>query len=55
MAIRTYLLIIALNVNEASAPIKRHKDSIFKNEFYLYVTPRDLLQTKDTYRLKVRG
>ena len=29
MAIRTYLPKIALNVNEAFAPIKRHKDSIF--------------------------
>ena len=45
MAICTYLLLITLNVNEAFVPIKRHKDSILKNEFHLYVIPRDLLQS----------
>ena len=57
MSIRTYILIITLNVNGLNAPTKRHRqaESIQKQD-----PQRDCLQKahfrpRDIYRLKLRG
>ena len=45
MAIRTYLSIITLNVNELNDPIKRHRvdDWILKTQYFLHATSRESL------------
>ena len=60
MAIRTYLSIINLNVNELNAPIKRHRmaDWIKKKnnqEPTIYCLQETHFGLKDTHKLKVRG
>ena len=57
MTIKTYLLIITLNVNGLNAPIKRHRgaDWIKKQKPSICCLQETHLRAKDTYRLKVRG
>ena len=57
MVIGTYILIITLNVNGLNAPTKRHRlaEWIQKKRPIYMLSTRDPLQTRDTYRLKVRG
>ena len=56
MVIGTYILIITLNVNGLNAPTKRHRlaEWIQKKRPIYMLSTRDPLQTRDTYRLKVR-
>ena len=57
MAIRTYISIIALNVNELNAPTKRHRlaEWIQKQDPYTCCLQETHFKPKDTYRLKARG
>ena len=57
MAIRTYILIITLNVNGLNAPNKRHRlaEWIQKQNLYICCLQETHFRPRDTYRLKVRG
>ena len=57
MVIRTYILIITLNVNGLNAPTKRHRlaEWIQKQEPYICGLQETHFRPRDTYRLKVRG
>ena len=56
MAIRTYISIITLNVNDLSAPLKRHRmaEWIQKEDLYICCLQETYFKSKDTHRLKVR-
>ena len=56
MAIKTYLSIITLNVNEISAPIKRHRVAgwIRKQDLNRCCLQETHFRSKDTHTLKVR-
>ena len=57
MATGLYLSIITLNVNELNAPTKRQRliDWIQKQDSYKCCLQETHLETRDTYRLKVKG
>ena len=57
MAIRTYILIITLNVNGLNAPTKRHRlaEWIQKQDPYICCLQETHFRPQKTYRLKVRG
>ena len=57
MAIRTYISIITLNVNGLNAPTKRHRlaEWIQKQDPYIYCILGTHFNSRDTYKLKVRG
>ena len=57
MAIRTYILIIILNVKRLNAPTKRHRlpEWIQKQDPYICCLQETHFRSRDTYRLKVRG
>ena len=57
MAIKTYILIITLNVNGLNAPTKRHRltEWIQKQDSYICCLQETHFRPRDTYRLKVRG
>ena len=57
MVIRTYILIITLNVNRLNAPTKRHRlaEWIQKQDTYICRLREAHFRPRDTYRLKVRG
>ena len=57
MAMGSYLSIITLNVNGLNAPTKRQRlaEWIQKQDFYIYCLQETHLETRDTYRLKVKG
>ena len=56
MAMRSYLSIIALNVNGLNAPTKRQRlaEWIKKQDPYIWCLQETHLKTRDTYRLKVK-
>ena len=53
----SYLSIITLNVNGLNAPIKRQRlaEQIQKQDPYICCLQETHLETRDTYRLKVKG
>ena len=53
----SYLSIITLNVNGLNAPLKRQRlaEWIQKQEPYICCLQETHLETRDTYRLKVKG
>ena len=55
MAIGPYLSIITLNVNGLNAPTKRLAEWIHKQDPYICCLQETHLETRDTYRLKVKG
>ena len=57
MAMGSYLSIITVNVNGLNAPIKRQRlaEWIQKQDLYICCLQETHLETKDTYRLKVKG
>ena len=57
MAMGSYLSIITLNVNGLNAPTKRQRlaEWIQKQDPYIYCLQETHLETRDTYRLKVKG
>ena len=57
MALRTYILIITLNINRLNAPTKRHRlaEWIQKQDPYICCLQETYSISRDTYRLKVRG
>ena len=57
MATRPYLSIITLNVNGLNAPTKRQRlaEWIQKQDPYICCLQETHLETRDTYRLKVKG
>ena len=57
MATRSYLSIITLNVNGLNAPTKRQRlaEWIQKEDPYICCLQETHLETRDTYRLKVKG
>ena len=57
MGMRTYILIITLNVNGLNAPIKRHRlaEWIQKQDPYIRCLQETHFTSGDTYKLKVRG
>ena len=57
MVVRTYILIITLNVNGLKAPNKRHRlaEWIQKQGPYICCLQETHFRPRDTYRLKVRG
>ena len=57
MVKRTYILIIALNVNGLNAPTKRQRlaEWIQKQDPHICCLKETHLRLRDTYRLKVRG
>ena len=57
MAIRTYILIITLNVNGLNPPTKRHSlaEWIQKEDPYICCPQETHFRSRDMYRLKVRG
>ena len=57
MEIRTYISIIALNVNGLNAPTKRHRlaEWIQKQDPYICCLQETYFRPKNTYILKVRG
>ena len=57
MVIRTYISIIALNVNGLNAPTKRHRlpEWIQKQDQYICCLQETHFRPRDTHRLKVRG
>ena len=57
MAMRSYLSIIALNVNGLNAPTKRQRlaEWIQKQDPYIWCLQETHLKTRDTYRLKVKS
>ena len=56
-AIRTYILIITLNVNGLNAPTKRHRlaEWIQKQDTDICCLQETHIRSRDTYRLKVKG
>jgi len=57
MGIRTYILIITLNINGSNAPTKRLglAERIQKQDSYIGCIQETQFKLRDTYRLKVRG
>ena len=57
MATGSYLSIITLNVNELNVPTKRQSlaEWIQKQDPYICYLQETHLETRDTYRLKVKG
>ena len=57
MAMGSYLSIIILNVNGLNAPTKRQRlaEWIQKQDPYICCLQETHLETRDTYRLKVKG
>ena len=55
MATGSYLSIITLNVNGLNAPTKRLAEWIHKQDPYICCLQETHLETRDTYRLKVKG
>ena len=57
MATGSYLSIISLNINGLNAPTKRRRlaEWIQKQDPYICCLQETHLETKDTYRLKVKG
>ena len=57
MATGPYLSIITLNVNGLNTPTKRHRvaECIQKQDLYICCLQETHLETRDTYRLKVKG
>ena len=57
MATGSYLSVITLNVNGLNAPTKRQRlaEWIQKQDPYICCLQETHLETKDTYRLKVKG
>ena len=57
MALRTYILIITLNINGLNDPTKRHRlaEWIQKQDLYICCLPETHFKSRNTYRLKVRG
>ena len=57
MATGSYLSIITLNVNELNAPTERQRlaEWIQKKDPYICCLQETHLETRDTYRLKVKG
>ena len=57
MAIRIYISIINLNINELNAPTKRHRlaEWIQKQDPYICCLQETHFRPKNTYRQKVRG
>ena len=57
MVTGSYLSIITLNVNGLNAPTKRQRlaEWIHKQDPYICHLQETHLETKDTYRLKVKG
>ena len=57
MALGSYLSIITLNVNGLNAPTKRQRltEWIQKQDPYICCLQETHLETRDTYRLKVKG
>ena len=57
MATGSYLSVITLNVNGLNAPTKRQRlaEWIHKQDPYICHLQETHLETKDTYRLKVKG
>ena len=57
MAMNKYLSIITLNVNELSAPVKRHRvaEWVRKHDPHISCLQETYLRTKDLHRLKVKG
>ena len=57
MAMGSYLSIITLNVNGLNAPTKRQRlaEWIQKQYPYIYCLQETHLETRDTYRLKMKG
>ena len=57
MAVRTFILIITLNINGLNAPTKRHRlaEWIQKQDPYICCLQETHFRSRDTYRLKVRG
>ena len=57
MAIRAYISIITLNVNELNAPTKRHSlaEWVQKQNLHICCLQETHFRPQDTYRLKVRG
>ena len=57
MAIRTYVLIITLNVNELNAPTKRQRlaEWIQKQDLYICCLQETHFTSRATYKLKVKG
>ena len=57
MAMGSYLSIITLNVNVLNAPTKRQRlaEWIQKQDPYICCLQETHLETRDTYRLKVKG
>ena len=56
MAIRIYLSIITLNINELNAPIKRYRVGkwMTKNKTHLYAAYKRLTSELKTHREKVK-
>ena len=57
MAAGSYLSIITLNVNGFNVPTKRQRfiEQIQKQDHYICFLQETQLETRDTYRLKVKG
>ena len=57
MAVRTFILIITLNINGLNAPTKRRRlaEWIQKQDPYICCLQETHFRSRDTYRLKVRG
>ena len=57
MATGSYLSIITLNVNGLNAPTKRQRlaEWIQKQDPYIYCLQETRLETRDTFRLKLKG
>ena len=57
MATGSYLSIITLNINGLNAPIKRQRlaEWMQKQDPYICCLQETHLETRDTYRLKVKG
>ena len=57
MAIRTYILIITLNINGLNAPTRRNRlvEWIRKQDPYICCLQETHFTSMDTYKLKVRG
>ena len=58
MVIRTYILILTLNVNGLNAPTKRHRLASMDTKtrpIYICYLQETHITSRDTYKLKVRG
>ena len=53
----SYLSMITLNINGLNAPTKRQRlaEWIQKQDLYIYCLQETHLETRDTFRLKVKG